>query len=383
MRVCFVADVGVKISGGHQSLLNLITYLKEYGVEPFLVCHKDWELIEAAKKMGIKTKVIPGKIYASAVAASPLKKFSQYVKYPVKRLYNRAHLNEIKQFLTENKIDIVHLNSLLSSETWAVAAYQCQIPYVWHIREFMEKDHGRCIIHASYTYNWVRKANKVIAISKSVQMHWEKILDRKCDLVYNGLAFENYSGNVEEKFKEDKIRCILVGRVVKGKGQMDAVKAIERLMKSGHKKFHLTLVGYRGINPVELKLAEYIKTHQLSDYITVIDYTYELNTIRQKNDIGLTCSLAEAFGRVTIENMMSGMLAIGTNSGGTAELIEDGKTGFLYDPGDDEKLASLLMKAEKNREQMIAIAARGQSNAQKNFSIENTAAAVYALYSKI
>lgn len=383
MRVCFVADVGVKISGGHQSLLNLITELKKYGVEPFLVCHKDWELMKKAEEMGINTKVISSKIYVAPVAAPPYAKAVKYIKYPIKRVYNALHLKEVKEFLIEQKIELVHLNSLLSSEVWAKAADECTIPYIWHIREFMEKDHGRYIIHSDYTYHLVRKASHVIAISGSVQKHWEQVLHRSCDLVYNGLSFEKYGGSVEEKFSQDKIHCVIVGRVIEGKGQMDAVKAVERIVKAGCRDFHLTIVGYRGINPYEMKLAEYIRTHGLEEYISVMDYTYDLKEIRQKHDIGLTCSKAEAFGRVTIENMMSGMLAIGTDSGGTAELIAHGKTGFLYTPGDDKQLAEILMMTAKDRKQMLAIAAKGQENARSAFSIERTASSIYKIYSGI
>lgn len=379
MRVCFVADVGVKISGGHQSLLNLITNLEQFDVESFLVSHENWELIETAKKIGIKTKVIPGKIYIYYKN----KNLSQFIKYPIKRLYNYMHLKEIKKYLVENKIDLVHLNSVLSSECWARAAYECKIPYVWHIREFMDIDHGRAIIHSSYTYKWMRKANNVITISKAVQIHWENILKRRCSLVYNGLSFQKYGGNSTEKFTADAIRCVIVGRIVEGKGQMDAVKAIEHLIRNGKKYFHLTIVGYRGIDKYELALAEYIKKHDCEKYITLMDYTYDLKSVLDKNDVGLTCSKAEAFGRVTIENMMSGMLAIGTNSGGTPELIDEGKTGFLYDPGDYQKLAELLLMVAENRNKMREIASKGQAKAEECFSIERTAESIYKIYSEI
>ena len=51
------------------------------------------------------------------------------------------------------------------------------------------------------------------------------------------------------------------------------------------------------------------------------------------------CSRSEAFGRVTVEYLRRGRPVIGTRSGGTPELVEDGVTGFLYEPGDCTALA--------------------------------------------
>jgi hypothetical protein len=380
MRVCFVADVGTKISGGHQSLLNLMTDLKKYGVEPYLGCHKDWELVKKVREMGIPTKVVPGKIYtANKDKITP----AHYLKYPLKRLYNFVHLSEIKKYLTENKIELVHLNSVLSSEAWARAAYECNIPYVWHIREFMEQDHGRIIINSSYSYKWLKKAKNIITISKAVQAHWEKVLGRHCDVVYNGLPFEKYGGNTAEKFKSNEIRCVIVGRITEGKGQMDAVRAVEYMKSKGIDNISLTLVGYRDLTDYEKQTAKYIEDNGLSNQIKLVDFTYDLSGIRKQHDIGITSSNAEAFGRVTIENMMSGMLAVGTDSGGTPELIENGETGFLYKPGDYRALADILTEAVRNPEKMGAIAAKGQEDAKKRFLIERTVASVYEIYCNV
>jgi glycosyltransferase involved in cell wall biosynthesis len=56
----------------------------------------------------------------------------------------------------------------------------------------------------------------------------------------------------------------------------------------------------------------------------------------------LVCSDNEAFGRVTVEALMSGRPVIGTRSGGTTELVSPGVNGLLFPPGDALALASAL-----------------------------------------
>ncbi len=62
---------------------------------------------------------------------------------------------------------------------------------------------------------------------------------------------------------------------------------------------------------------------------------------------GVCCfpSHFDAFGYMAVEAGASGGLAIGTRKTGMAELIEDGKTGYLVDPGDPEMLSATLQRA--------------------------------------
>lgn len=164
---------------------------------------------------------------------------------------------------------------------------------------------------------------------------------------------------------------------------MDAVKAIEYLLENGVRNVHLRIVGYRGINKAEQELKSYIEEKGLKKNVELFDFTYDLIQYRSSSDIGLTCSRAEAFGRVTIENMMAGLLTIGADSGGTPELIEHGETGLLYEYGNYIQLAELIQYAMNNRETVRKIALEGQKNALQNFSIEKTAQNIKEIYDEI
>jgi hypothetical protein len=66
-------------------------------------------------------------------------------------------------------------------------------------------------------------------------------------------------------------------------------------------------------------------------------------------DVGITPSKREAFGRVTFEYMFAGLPVVGANSGATPELIDDGKTGFIYSKDSASSLASKLLKYAKDK----------------------------------
>jgi glycosyltransferase involved in cell wall biosynthesis len=62
----------------------------------------------------------------------------------------------------------------------------------------------------------------------------------------------------------------------------------------------------------------------------------------------------EAFGLVVVEAMAAGVPAVAASHGAFVELIEDGVTGLLHQPGDHSSLAECLRRIvaspERNRE---------------------------------
>ena len=157
-----------------------------------------------------------------------------------------------------------------------------------------------------------------------------------------------------------------------GKGQIYAVKMIHILIDRGMTKVHLYIVGNR--NPeYEKVLKKYISDNSLENYITFVDFTKNIQEIRKNIDIALVCSKNEALGRVTIESMLSDILVIGANSGGTAEIIQDGKTGYLYRSEDEVDLTEKVIYAWNHKEEVKEIVRQAKSYAEENFdSVKQT-----------
>lgn len=76
--------------------------------------------------------------------------------------------------------------------------------------------------------------------------------------------------------------------------------------------------------------------------------TAELLTLYHHSDAFLLPTGADAFGFVLIEAMACGLPVITTHVGGVAEVVADGETGFLVQPGDATALRERLLQLAEN-----------------------------------
>jgi glycosyltransferase involved in cell wall biosynthesis len=89
----------------------------------------------------------------------------------------------------------------------------------------------------------------------------------------------------------------------------------------------------------------------------------------------------ECFGRVTIEAMTFKLPVLGTDGGGTPEIVEDGVTGLLHPIGIDgqQRLAKNILTLVENRARAKAMGEAGWKRVQENF----TSARFYAEFGSL
>ena len=56
-------------------------------------------------------------------------------------------------------------------------------------------------------------------------------------------------------------------------------------------------------------------------------------------------SVREQFGQVLVEGMACGLPAIAVDNHGPADIVDDGETGWLVEPDDEDQLADALVEA--------------------------------------
>lgn len=380
MKVCFFAHYSfTNQDGATLSMYNIIEEMIKRGMEVSVVLSNTKNI--SNELLNSKVKFIKIPLYGMRMDIK-VKNILTKPKFFIKSLRNKLSKRQIIQHLKADKPDVIHINGL-DSGIGAEIAQKLNIPYVWHIRQFMEADLGKKLFCEKHVYKLVSQADSVIAISKDVKNKFEPIINRSIKVIYNGIPQEKYDIQDHKILAEDNVHCLLAGRISSQKGQITAIKAIEILIKKGIDNIYLTIIGQGETKEYVNKIMNYIDTHGLKQHISVMEHSDNLLELRRQHDIGLTCSKREAFGRVTIENMMAGMLAIGANSGGTPEIITDCENGYLYEVNDSKALANVIFKAISNKNQSQIIAQNGHSYSIDFFSIKRVVNEIIKVYENI
>lgn len=333
MNVLYISHES-DLNGASKSLLEFLSRIKRKGIRPIVVIPNRGKLRAELARQKIDTRIVA---YNSCVYHGR-RDVLGYINYYAKNLKAVKRLVEI---IREEKIDLVHSNSR-AVDVGALAAYLTRAPHVWHCREYLKEHFGFELTNPLLDRWLINRSACCIAISNGI----EKKLIGEYGIhpirMYNGVDKELYYFPVMRPQDRMAItRLLIAGRVSDGKGQWDAVRAVEILAKRGI-AVHLSVVG-DGIQYDLNKLKKYVKQHNIEDYITFMPYNKNLQQMRIEHDIVLVCSKMEAFGRVTAEAMMAGKIVIGADAGGTAELIgEHEERGYLYTRNNVKELADQI-----------------------------------------
>ena len=357
IKVCYITHEP-NLTGASQSLIDIIDGLDKKTIDPVVLVRKNGPLEDELEKRGIKTHVI---YYTQTIR--PLKS-EERLRSLGKRLVNAIQEEKIARFMRREGFDIVHSNSLLAISGMKAAA-KAKIPYICHIRDMLEEDHGLTPIDKESYERCMNGAACCITISNYVNNKYrECIPSEKSIIIQDGIQTSRYYREHNRLFGNKKIKVLLAGRIQPGKRQLDAIKAVELIMDNGNREIELYIAGGDAINTdYPSMIREYVKKQGLGN-INFVGFT-NLEQLRAECDICLMCSTNEALGRVTIEGMLSGCLVIGADAGATPEIIEDEVTGFLYKAGDPADLAACIIKAAANPEEARMIAKKGRERAME------------------
>lgn len=378
MKVCYVTHLP-NLTGASQSLLDLLDGLKGTEVEPVVLLSKSGPLEKELKKRDIP--------YETIRFANEVRKDTSAMHTARKNALNLAVRPAVKSFLRREHVDLVHNNSMFTG-LGMECAKELGLPYIAHVREYVEEDHHLALEHPKRMAKLAQDADCVLAVSetlaKAAAVKYGVPAENIVSL-YDGLQTDRYQVAPEEReplFSGERTELLLAGRIVPGKGQKDAVLAMAELDRITPGAFHLTLAGPVGDEAYEKELRTLAEPLS-EEAITFLPFVEDLTELRKQTDIALVCSESEALGRVTVESMLSGCLVIGANGGATPELLAEGR-GFLYPAGDAPALAfSILALGEADAEDLRQKQEAARSWAADRFDAKAYAADVLKLYKGI
>ena len=377
MRVCFVSHTAAR-NGAELALLELLQGLHRLGVQCLVFVPKKGPLLEELDRLNIEWRLVSYPWWWKLRGKSlPRRVF--------RTLHGAAAAVRIAIVLRRWHCDVVVTNTVAVA-AGAVAAWLARKPHVWHLHESAYRD-------TRITFDLGNRLSAslieglsacIVPVSSAVASDYSRYIKRdRMRVIYQSVTLR---AEIEEapdrNLGSTRFQCCMVGSIQPLKGQDEAIKALSELVRRGVDA-HLLIVG-DGNRSFTASLNEQVRDYGLERRVTFTGYVKEPMRFMRIADVTLLCSAWEAFGRVIVETMLAGKPIIATaNSGGTAELIEEGKTGLLYERGNYIELADKIQYLYENPEVRSKLGQAGFTWVVGRFTQERYASEMLDLFTEV
>jgi glycosyltransferase involved in cell wall biosynthesis len=189
-------------------------------------------------------------------------------------------------------------------------------------------------------------------------------------IIYWGIDTEAFP--FSKKSRSDK-RLLYVGQVAAHKGVHVAVEAINLLVQNGHANVTLTIAGHISSPEYENTLRQMISSYKLGDNVRLKGRVsrQDISDIYEAHDILIFPSVwEEPFSITLLEAMSSGLAVVGTTTGGSREILQDGQNALVFRNEDPEDCARAIARLFANPELFETIRRNGRRTIEQKHRIQ-------------
>ena len=385
MRVLYVNHTGV-VSGGERSLLILLQALGDR-VEPLLATPPG-ALADRAEQLGVPTVLITGT--AGSLRAHP-------VHTPRALIEMGLAAGQVRRAARRHRAEVLHANSIRAGLILALARQPAGT--VVHVRD--------CLPPGALSRSTMRliamTASTVLANSQYTASCVSALAPRASpQVVYNPVDLARFDparidraaarARLGEELGGDRARRLLLGvlaQITPWKGQDTAIEALRLLVERGVDA-QLLLIGSAKFvsrstrhdnNEYLTRLRASVAAAALEDRVSWLGEREDVPELIRALDLLMLPSREEPFGRALIEAMALGVPVLATNVGGPAEILEDGREGYLLSPDEPAAWAAAARAIIEQPELARRMGEAGRERAQA-FTDERHAEAILAVYER-
>lgn len=355
-------------TGGAKTHVHSLLQNLSRGMDITLVCFRGGPFAREAAELGIETRVCSGGFFSA--------------------------LREVRRMIAEEGFELVHTHGSRANLAGAILRSTCGRPVVSTIHSDYRLDYmGRPLAAATYGVLNVLALRRIkyhVGVSDAMR---DLLISRRFPrettfAIYNGLDFSR-----EPKRHDRAAFCARVGAnvapgdiVVGAAARLDPVKDLATLVRGfaaareGHPELKLIIAGEGPERPALEALAEELGVRGA---VTLAGWLDDMEEFYSALDINSLSSLSETFPYALTEGAAYRLPTVASAVGGIPRLIEDGKTGFLFAPGDWEKLGARLAQLASDPGLRERLGAAVHERAAREFSVEATCREQRDVYEEI
>lgn len=358
MRIVFFIE-SLKLAGAERVVLELARASSIEGCEAEVVTLRD--------SQG------PGRDLLEGVNVSPLFEQGKF-RWPASALPAAMRLRGI---LKDIQPDVLAIHTPKAALIAAAAGIKVPTLWVLHGHDICWDGAPSRRRRSRSLQRWTRRKLKahVAAVSSSLADHAAVGLGmsrKRITVIPNGVDTNRFQ--FQERTPVDDVVVCFLGRLIPGKGPLQAVEAFELLKK----QLPAARLWFIGDGPMRRQLAAEVSTRGLSESVTFWGMLQRPEARLREAHILWMPSQSEGLPVACVEAMASGIPVVGYNVRGVRDLLQDG-VGIMTDPKDARGLAAQTVLLVRDGEKYRTIARRARSLVEKEYSLQGMCTRHYAL----
>ncbi len=217
-----------------------------------------------------------------------------------------------------------------------------------------------------------------------------RIPEKRVELIYQGTEVALFTPSEDAKAEAikrypvpEKASPVLgcVGMFEERKGQVALLEALHKLVHGPLPDVHLLLVGE---GPDEAMLKDKVKTLGLDTSVTFFPFTREPRFIFERLDILVLSSLyKEGLPNVLLEAMSMKVPVVSSRMAGVPEIVKNGETGFMVEPGNIPELAEAIVTLWSDPEKYRNMCENGRKLMEQRFDKQTQFSRFLSYFHKI
>jgi glycosyltransferase involved in cell wall biosynthesis len=281
----------------------------------------------------------------------------------------------LRRYLVENKIDILHLFNNRSVSNGILAARHLPIKIIAYRGIVGNVSYFNPASWMTYLHP---RVDRIICVAEAVrqsflnmQFLWRRFPQDKPVTIHKGHDLAWYHAEPENLSQFGIAPTdFVVGSTANyrpRKGLHVLIEAMNHLPSES--PIHLLLIG----DIKTQKLLNQIRRNEKRDRIHLTGYRKDAPAVQAAcKTVVLPALRREGLPKVVIEAMAYGIPPIVTDSGGSPELIEDGISGIIVQPGNPQEIASAIMHLYRKHEDRMRMGINARKRIASCFRIETT-----------
>ena len=219
------------------------------------------------------------------------------------------------------------------------------------------------------------------AVGKSLERDY-KVPAEKVFLCYNGVNSDEFhpAEAAAPEFLADAEVVIGSVCVMRPEKRMDWLVRSFADVYTHHPGARLLLVGS---GPETPKLQSLSKELGVGNQTFFVPGQAQVADWLRNMDVYVNASVSESFPNALLEAMACGCCAVGSNVGGIPELIENGKSGLIFNTDSDASLTDALHRVVSDAALRRALREQAFARAHSCFSMSNTVDRMQSLYLRL